>query len=99
MRRAAQVDANQAEIVQALRKWGCSVQSLAAQGKGCPDLLVGLRGQNHLLEVKDGKKVPSEQQLRDSQEKWHAAWRGPPVFVVRNVEEALVAVGLKVTHG
>lgn len=43
MRRAARTDANQTAIVEALRKCGASVQSLAAVGKGVPDLLVGLR--------------------------------------------------------
>ncbi|HJP47915.1 hypothetical protein [Acinetobacter venetianus] len=46
MRRAAKIDANQTEIVKALRKFGASVQSLASTGKGCPDLLVGFRGMN-----------------------------------------------------
>ena len=52
MRRAAKIDANQTEIVKALRQVGASVQSLASTGKGCPDLLVGFRGVNWLLEVK-----------------------------------------------
>jgi hypothetical protein len=41
-RRAAKVDANHSAIVEALRKVGCKVLSLAANGKGCPDLLVGV---------------------------------------------------------
>ena len=41
MRRAARTDANQAEIVAALRGVGASVQPLHAVGQGCPDLLVG----------------------------------------------------------
>jgi hypothetical protein len=50
MRRAAKVDANQTEIVQALRQIGAVVQSLAAVGNGCPDLLVGYRNRLFLLE-------------------------------------------------
>ena len=57
MRRAAKVDANQAEIVQALRQIGAVVQSLAAVGNGCPDLLVGYRNRLFLLELKDGSHV------------------------------------------
>ena len=41
MRQAAKVDDNQAAIVEALRSLGASVESLAAVGKGVPDLLVG----------------------------------------------------------
>jgi hypothetical protein len=91
MRRAAKVDANQAEIVEALRKIGASVQSLHAVGQGCPDLLVGWRGIVSLLEVKDGSKPPSARKLTEDQVKWHAEWRGQ-VAVVENVEQAIEAI-------
>lgn len=86
-RRAAKVDANQDAIVSALRAAGASVQSLAAIGKGCPDLLAAFRGQMYLMEVKRERKKPNE-----LQEKWHAAWEGI-VFVVRTPDEALRAIG------
>lgn len=41
MRRAARVDRNHPEIVAALEKAGCLVQSLGQIGSGCPDLLAG----------------------------------------------------------
>jgi hypothetical protein len=93
MRRAAQVDANQPEIVEALRSVGASVEFLHTVGKGCPDLLVGHAGRNYLLEVKDGRKVPSARQLNDDQEEWHDAWRGHRC-VVESVEDALRAIGV-----
>lgn len=40
MRRAAKIDHTQTAVVQALRAAGCKVLSLAACGKGVPDLLV-----------------------------------------------------------
>ena len=55
MRRAAKVDGNQAEIVSALRQVGAEVQSLASVGQGVPDLLVGFRSRNFLLECKQAK--------------------------------------------
>lgn len=91
MRRAAKIDANQVEIVKALRSVGASVQSLASTGKGCPDLLVGFRGVNYLLEVKDGEKVKSKRKLTPDQVEWHDSWRGR-VYVVENVEQALGVV-------
>jgi hypothetical protein len=91
MRRAAKVDANQAEIVAALRKIGASVQPLHAVGAGCPDLLVGWRGITTLLEVKDGKKPPSARKLTEDQVRWHAEWRGQ-VTVVETIEQAIEAV-------
>jgi len=86
--RAAKIDANQPEIVQALRKAGASVQSLHTVGGGVPDLLCSLPGVSFLVEVKDGAKPPSAQKLTPDQEKWHAAWKGP-VFIVRDVAQAL----------
>lgn len=93
MRRAARTDSNHAEIVEALRRAGASVQSLAAVGSGCPDLLVGHRGRNVLLEVKDGSKSPSRRKLTPDEHVWHARWNGQ-VVTVESVEQALKAVGL-----
>jgi len=95
--RAAKIDRNQPEIVKALRKVGASVQHLHEVGAGCPDLLVGFRYENYLLEVKDGEKVPSAQQLNADQEEWHRKWFGR-VAVVRNVDEALQAIGATSGH-
>ena len=39
--RAARVDDNHVAVVEALRKAGAMVQSLAAVGDGVPDLLIG----------------------------------------------------------
>ena len=93
MRTAAKVDRNQKETVDALRKVGASVQSLASIGKGCPDLLVGYHGILYLMEIKDGSNVPSKQLLTDDQKKWHEAWTGSPVYVVRSIEQALKILG------
>ena len=93
MRRAAKVDDNQNEVVEALRKAGCKVLSLAAVGDGCPDLLVyrPATGLFHLIEVKDGKKYPSQQALTPAQVKFHKEW---PVSVSNSIDTALEAVGL-----
>lgn len=87
------MDANQSEIVDALRDAGCMVQPLHAVGQGVPDLLVSRCGVNYLLEVKDGSKPPSERKLTADQVKWHGDWRGP-VAVVHTVKEAFEAVGI-----
>lgn len=88
MRRAPKVDANHSAIRDVLRKAGASVQSLAECGFGCPDLLVGYRGRNLLMEVKDPANSPSQRKLNDKQRFWHAAWTGQ-VCVVETSEEAL----------
>jgi Holliday junction resolvase len=86
MRKIGKVDANQAEIVKALRKAGYAVQSLANIGAGCPDLMVGCARGNFLLEIKDGKGKLTEDQVT-----WHRMWPAP-VHLVRTIEEALDAV-------
>ena len=88
MRRAAKIDQNQTEIVKALRKVGCSVLSLAALGKGAPDLLLGYKGKNVLLEIKRPKG-----KLNDQQQEFRIMWRGD-LCVVRSVDEALMVIGL-----
>lgn len=94
MRRAAKVDANQEQVVEALRAVGASVQTLAAIGKGVPDLLVGYQGKTLLFEVKDGSKPPSERRLTEDQLKWHGAWRGGPLAVVDGPDAALRMLGI-----
>lgn len=91
MRRAAKIDDNQPEIVEAARRMGCSVQPLHSVGKGCPDLLVGISGINDLWEVKDGNKPPSARRLTPDQIEWHDAWRGH-VQVVDSVEKAIARI-------
>lgn len=91
--RAARIDANQPEIIKALRSVGCSVQPLHTVGDGVPDLLVGFRSRTVLMEIKDGSKPPSKQALTPDQVQWHSEWRGSPVEVVRNVDDALAAIG------
>ena len=89
MRRAAKIDSNQIQIVSALRAAGASVQSLAAVGKGVPDLLVGYKGKTLLMEIKDGRKPPSAQRLTEDQLTWHGAWKGGLLAVVDGPEAAL----------
>ena len=98
MRRAAKVDANQREVVAALRGAGATVQLLHAVGEGCPDLLAGKDGKNWLIEVKDGSKPPSAQKLTPQQEVWHRDWRGQSA-VVNSPEAALALIGVIATRG
>ena len=88
MRTNAKIDRNQPEIVLALRALGCTVTSLAAVGGGVPDLLVGYRGVNILIEVKDGDAIPSKRKLTTDQVDYHAMWKGT-IHVVKLVDEAI----------
>jgi len=96
MRRAARVDANQSEIVSALRQAGCSVQCLHTIGKGCPDLLVGHWGINVLLKVKSGWRISgglrsAYKRLTPDEKQWHESWQGQ-VIVVGFAREAVTVI-------
>lgn len=81
-------DDNHAAVVQALRDIGCSVQSIASVGRGCPDLLWAWSPDvQGVMEVKDGTKRPSERRLTDSELKWRQQWKGR-YDLVESVEEA-----------
>jgi len=88
MRYANRIDANQNQIVDALRKVGAVVR-IISQGDGIPDLLVGYKGYTILMEVKDGGKVPSARKLTEPEQKFFDDWRGGMLAVVNSVEEAL----------
>jgi hypothetical protein len=89
--RQRRTDANQPEIVKALRKAGAFVQSLHAVGNGCPDVLVVRGDRMILLEIKDGSKPPSARSLTTAESDWHKL-AGGHVRIVENVEQALEAI-------
>jgi len=66
------------------------VQPLHAVGHGCPDLLVGYRGTNWLVEIKNPDKPAADRALNHEQLEWHSKWRGQ----VCKVETALEAVNI-----
>ena len=82
------VDANQAEIVKALRAAGMSVRSTAAIGKGFPDLAVGCHGKNLFLEIKNGALPPYERELTKDEVAFIESWRGQ-VMVVYSAQDAM----------
>ena len=99
-------DANEPEIVDALRAAGASVSRL--DGPGLPDLLVGYQGETFLVEVKMpliGDLAPHRYQpgaggsadLTDPQVAWWGAWRGRGAVIVRSAAEALAVLELGAT--
>lgn len=84
MRLAARVDANQAEIVEALRKIGVEVTPLHRVGGGVSDLLCSFRQKWVVLEC----KVKSKDDLTPDQRKWIGRQRAP-VFIATNPLEAV----------
>lgn len=88
-RYALRVDANQAAVISALEAAGATVEVV---GKPL-DLLVGIRNQFMLLEVKDGAKKKSDQKPTKAQEKFFKRWAGYPWAIVDGPEAALRAIG------
>jgi hypothetical protein len=86
VRRAANVDANQKEIVAALRKIGATVEII---GKPL-DLLVCYQGETSLVEIKNKDGF---NRLTPAQKDFLARWPGT-VHIVRNVAEAIGSVTL-----
>ena len=91
MRRAARVDATQAEVVATFRGLGWGVLDLARLGGGVPDLVaVSPDGQRTLwCEV----KAPGGK-LRPAQVEWAARWPAT-VHVLRGRDEVLALVGVR----
>lgn len=90
MRRAAagkRRDANEAEIVAALRAFGAHV--LHVSGAGLPDVLVCHRGRWVPLEIKTATGGLTRLQRE------RGCNGAPPIPVVRSVAEALAAIGVE----
>ena len=88
MRRNARIDKNHPEVVEAFRKLGASVLSLAPLGRGIPDLLVAIGGVTWLIEIKSKKGKENDLQLE-----WAENWRGARA-VVRDTQGVETVVKL-----
>jgi hypothetical protein len=83
--RACHRDAAEPGIRAEVEKAGGTWQPL--NGKDIPDALVGFAGQTELWEIKTGNA-----KLKPGQDRWHKAWRGSPVRVVRTEAHARKAL-------
>jgi hypothetical protein len=87
MRYAARVDANQEQIVSALRANGAYVWII-----GLPvDLLVGYKNHTWLMEIKTNEK----KKLTKLQTDFFANWTGGTLCRIDSPEAALRAIGVK----
>jgi len=80
------VDANQAQIVSALRAAGAYVWIISLP----VDLLVGYQGKMFLVEIKDGPKKT----LTRLQQDFFGNWPGSNLYRINNAEEALRMIGV-----
>ena len=89
LRRAARIDANQPEIVEAFRKLGCSVL-IISQLKRCADLVVSKR-HTAIVEVKDGSLPKSKRQLTEGEMDFMHGWKGL-YFIVESIDDVVRVV-------
>ena len=91
-RRAARRDANHTAVADTFRALGCSVFETDRVGEGFPDLVVGMQGDNLLVEVKNPATYYGRTGLNGSQTKFNEAWRGSKVMVICSADEAAAFV-------
>ena len=89
--RARKRDANEPEIIEALEL----IPGVVVVPQDKPvDLLVGYDGVTFLLEVKNPK---GKNRIEPDQAEFFEDWTGRPVVIVRSPEDALEAIGVRVS--
>lgn len=91
--RAKRVDDNQKEIVKQLRQLGATVRHLHMVGDGLPDIIVGYRRKNFLIEIKDHKKRKSQRKLTADEQEFFDTWKGQ-VDKCETLDEIIEVIGL-----
>ena len=86
MRRNARVDGNQTHIVGILRKLGATVAHTHMIGQGFPDIVVGHKGLNYLVEIKDPRMPPSRRKLTPDEQKFFDEWCGSAVIIENEID-------------
>ncbi|MGK0446521.1 MAG: hypothetical protein ACJA2M_000290 [Polaribacter sp.] len=84
----SRVDSNQKYIVDGLRKFGATVLHTHTL-KNAFDVLVGYGGKDFIIEIKDGKKPPSQRKLTPGELKFKNEWKGSEYYIVMSLEEAI----------
>lgn len=86
--RIRKTDRNHAELIEQIRKIpGVTVIDTHTLPKFV-DCVVGVRGVNYLLEIKDPKKPPSGRKLTKDQKKLHSVYTGT-IHVVEKFDDVL----------
>jgi hypothetical protein len=90
MRRAPRhKDGNHVELRDGCRRAGISWLDIIPSAGGEPDALLGWRGVNKLVEVKDPKQPPNRRELRQNQQDWHRSWRGDTPVKVETMADIM----------
>ena len=86
--KACKPDANQAALVDFIRKLGASFQHTHAI-PGALDGIVGYCGIDQRVEIKDPTKPQSQRALTDKEKEVFAHWRGRPPVIIETTDDCL----------
>lgn len=92
---AAKTDSNHSDIIRVFRQLGCSVFSTHKVGKGFPDLVCAIFGRTFLVEVKDGKKSPSQRKLTPDEKGFHESWKAPVYIIETDMQAAALVMRIR----
>lgn len=87
-RYGAKKDANHNSISEYLEWRGCFVRDLSGAGFGVPDMLVWVRTEWVLVEIKNTKTGYGKRGLNKNQKQWASNWKGGRVYVVTSIDDA-----------
>lgn len=91
-------DENHPEIVEELKNIGASVLDISRL-KNCFDILVGFRGEDYKMEIKNPERMTKAQKndptlaLTEGEREFMESWRGSTYHVVTSKEQALEIIG------
>jgi hypothetical protein len=85
-------DKNHHRVTNVLHRLGCTVTDLAEVGRGVPDVLVGVNGENVLVEIKNPLTQYGRRGLNKRQQGFAQRWRGGPVHIIRNEDDCIALV-------
>lgn len=84
----AKKDANHNIISTYLEYRGCFVKDLSGAGCGVPDMIVWVKTEWVLVEIKNMKTGYGKRGLNKRQKEWAANWKGGKVYLVTSTEDA-----------
>lgn len=87
MPRRANPDQNRSALREGWLKLGGSWLDIHPLEGGEPDALLGWRGMDRLVEIKNPLRPPSARRPREKQAEWHRSWRGRRPAVVETLAE------------
>ena len=88
VRTAARVDGNHAEILATARSIGASVLD-THQLPNCFDALIGYRGREFIIEIKDPAQPKSGRKLTPGEASFRDAWRGSEYHIIETGAELI----------